>query len=81
MIVQLTSLPTKSEAGVHLMLTIKRDLEILPCHSQLPTSNEALLAAKSGHKDSLDNVRKGLMDRLCVKDEYEQALRGYQNWD
>ena len=36
-----------------------------------------LIAAKSGHKLSLDKVKYGFAAGLVAKDEYEQALRAY----
>ena len=38
-----------------------------------------ILAARSGDKDSLDNVKTGFMHGIVTKDEYENALRAYQS--
>ena len=36
-----------------------------------------IIAAKSGHKDSLEKVKEGFKSGLVTKDEYAQALRAY----
>ena len=38
-----------------------------------------LIAAKLGHEKSLDNVKFFFMKGLATKDDYAEALRGYQN--
>jgi TPR repeat protein len=37
-----------------------------------------IIGAKAGNKHSLDAVKKGYMDGYVTKDDYAQALRGYQ---
>ena len=37
-----------------------------------------VLAAKAGHKTSLDAVKHGFMDSIVTKDEYENTLRAHQ---
>ena len=38
-----------------------------------------IIAAKAGHKKSLDAVKAGFMDGLITKDEYANTLRAYQS--
>ena len=38
-----------------------------------------ILAAKAGHKKSLDQVKKGFMHGIVTKDGYANALRAYQS--
>ena len=40
-------------------------------------TNHFIIAAKFGHKDSLDWLKKGFAAGLVTKDEYEQTLRAY----
>ena len=37
-----------------------------------------VLAAKAGHKESLDVVKKGFMHGIVTKDDYASTLRAYQ---
>ena len=37
-----------------------------------------ILAARAGHKNSLDKVKKGFMNHLVTKNEYANTLRAYQ---
>ena len=37
-----------------------------------------LLSARSGHKDSLDAVKRGYMRGHVTKEEYANTLRAYQ---
>ena len=37
-----------------------------------------IIAARAGHKKSLDGVKKGFMDGIITKDEYSNTLRAYQ---
>ena len=37
-----------------------------------------ILAAKAGHKKSLDAVKGGFMGGIVIKDEYANTLRTYQ---
>ena len=37
-----------------------------------------ILAARAGHDEALDVVKKGFIVRLVVKEEYESTLRAYQ---
>ena len=37
-----------------------------------------ILAAKAGHKKSLDKVKDGYKSGIVTKDEYANALRAYQ---
>ena len=37
-----------------------------------------MLAAKAGHKESLDKAKQGFMDGYVTKDEYANTLRAYQ---
>ena len=37
-----------------------------------------ILAANSGYKISLDNVKEGFMSGFVTKDEYANTLRAYQ---
>ena len=39
-----------------------------------------IIAAGTGHKKSLDTVRRSLMNESATKADYEKALRDYQNW-
>ncbi|EJK60244.1 hypothetical protein THAOC_19439 [Thalassiosira oceanica] len=37
-----------------------------------------LISAKMGLKDSVDNIKKRFMAELATKEQYAQALEGYQ---
>ena len=38
-----------------------------------------LISAKMGDKDSLEIIKKMFMDGLAMKDQYTEALKGYQD--
>ena len=37
-----------------------------------------LISAKKGHKDSLEGMKKVFMTGLATKEQYAEALKGYQ---
>jgi len=39
-----------------------------------------MIAARTGHNDSLDRVKEGFMIGIVKKDEYGDTLRAYQKW-
>ena len=38
-----------------------------------------MIAASAGDKDSLDQVKRGFIDGIVTKEEYESTLRVYHN--
>ncbi|EJK52308.1 hypothetical protein THAOC_28432, partial [Thalassiosira oceanica] len=38
-----------------------------------------LISAKMGDKDSVENIKKFFMDGVATRDQYTEALKGYQN--
>ena len=38
-----------------------------------------LISAKMGHKDSVENIKKIFMVGFATKDQYAEALKGYQD--
>ena len=62
----------------HSYLSFRTVLHLLHCGSLGVMLKHWMIAARAGNQDSLDNIRRGFMNGMVTKEEYERTLRAYK---